>query len=189
MRHIGILGGTFDPPHIGHLMIAEEVRESIPLDEVWFMPSHEPPHKQKAIASTSERVEMVKIAIADNPYFRVETIEVNRLGKSYTFDTMELLNNEHPDTVFYFIIGADMVEYLPYWHHIDELMELMTFVGVKREGFDLNGNFRIMEVDVPLIEMSSTEIKKRVSHNRSIKYMVPESVETYMKEKLLYEAR
>ncbi|QKY69517.1 nicotinate-nucleotide adenylyltransferase [Lentibacillus sp. CBA3610] len=189
MKHIGILGGTFDPPHIGHLMIAEEVRESMDLDEVWFMPSHEPPHKQKAVAETLDRVEMAERAVAGNPHFKVETIEVNRLGKSYTFDTMKLLKKEHPDAVFYFIIGADMVEYLPRWHHIAELVNMVRFIGVKRKGYDLKSEYQVTEVDAPLIEISSTEIKRRLAHNRSIIYMVPEKVENYLKEKQLYEDR
>src|SRR5699024_3722169 len=122
MRRIGILGGTFDPPHIGHLIIAEEVRAAQNLDEVWFIPSYEPPHKHRAFVDSADRVEMVKRAIAGNPYFSINTIEVNRLGKSYTFDTMKLLKEENPDASFYFIIGADMVEYLPHWKYIDKLI-------------------------------------------------------------------
>ncbi|ALX48144.1 nicotinate-nucleotide adenylyltransferase [Lentibacillus amyloliquefaciens] len=189
MKHVGILGGTFDPPHIGHLIIAEEVRNAMSLDEIWFMPSHEPPHKQNAVADASDRAEMTERAIAGNPYFSVQTIEVNRLGKSYTFDTMKLLKEEHPDTNFYFIIGADMVEYLPHWKHVDELMDMLTFVGVKRGGYALESEYPVTEVDVPLIEISSTEIKKRLTQNKSIKYMVLETVETYLKEKHLYEGR
>ncbi|MFD1362990.1 nicotinate-nucleotide adenylyltransferase [Lentibacillus salinarum] len=189
MKRIGILGGTFDPPHIGHLLIAEEVRVAQNLDDVWFMPSHEPPHKQKANADASDRVEMAKRATAGNPHFKVNTIEVNRLGKSYTFDTMKLFNQEHPDASFYFIIGADMVEYLPNWKHIEELLELVTFVGVKREGYKLASEYPIREVDIPLMDISSTDIRTRLADKRSIKYMVPEKVEIYIKEKRLYESR
>ncbi|TFJ94052.1 nicotinate-nucleotide adenylyltransferase [Lentibacillus salicampi] len=187
MRHIGILGGTFDPPHIGHLIIAEGVRGALDLDEVWFMPSYEPPHKHKAFVDSSDRVEMVERAIAGNSYFSIHTIEVNRLGKSYTFDTMKLLHDENPDAHFYFIIGADMVEYLPHWKDIDELVKLVTFVGVNRKGYELQTDYPVMEVEVPLIELSSTEIRQRTSDHQPVKYMVPSGVETYIKENHLYE--
>ncbi|WP_164668546.1 nicotinate-nucleotide adenylyltransferase [Virgibacillus doumboii] len=187
MKHIGILGGTFDPPHIGHLIIAEEVRLALELDEVWFMPSHEPPHKQKAVVDTSDRVEMVERAVEGNPDFKIIMIEVNRLGKSYTFDTMKLLKQENPDVSFYFIIGADMVEYLPNWKHIDELMDIVRFVGVKRKGYRVESDYPITEVEIPLIEVSSTKLRKRLKDNIPVKYMVPESVENYIKEKRLYE--
>ncbi|SFA69830.1 nicotinate-nucleotide adenylyltransferase [Lentibacillus halodurans] len=189
MKHVGILGGTFDPPHIGHLIIAEQTRVALKLDEVWFMPSHKPPHKQKAVADASDRVAMTERAVAGNPHFKVDTIEVKRLGKSYTFDTMKLLNKDHPGTSFYFIIGADMVEYLPNWKDIDELVDIVTFVGVKRKGFELMSEYSVVEVDVPFVDISSTAIKRMLAHNQSIKYMVPESVEAYVKEKHLYEGR
>ncbi|SFD56095.1 nicotinate-nucleotide adenylyltransferase [Lentibacillus persicus] len=189
MKHVGILGGTFDPPHIGHLIIAEEVRTAMSLDAIWFMPSHEPPHKRNANADASDRIAMTEKAVAGNPHFSVLRIEVNRLGKSYTFDTMKLLKEEHPDTDFYFIIGADMVEYLPHWKHVNALMDMITFIGVKREGHVLKSKYPVVEVDVPVIEISSTEIRKRVMENKSIKYMVLEDVESYLKGKHLYERR
>ncbi|WP_010531057.1 nicotinate-nucleotide adenylyltransferase [Lentibacillus jeotgali] len=189
MKRIGILGGTFDPPHMGHLLIAEEVREELDLDGIWFIPSYEPPHKQQARVDSKARVEMVERAISGNSYFRINTIEVNRLGKSYTFDTMKALNDEHPDAEFYFIIGADMVEYLPHWKHIDALLDLVTFVGVKRKGYELKANYSILEVDVPLIELSSTDIRQRVLEHKSVRYMVTSGVEAYLKEKRLYEER
>ncbi|MFB4166541.1 nicotinate-nucleotide adenylyltransferase [Virgibacillus sp. JSM 102003] len=189
MKSIGILGGTFDPPHLGHLIIAEEVRMALKLDEVWFIPSQEPPHKEKAYIGAPHRVEMVNRAIDSNPSFKLNTIEVSRSGKSFTFDTMKLLTNENPDVKFYFIIGADMVEYLPKWNHINDLVDMVKFVGVKRQGYKLNSKFPIIEVDIPLIEISSTNIKERLNNNMTIKYMVPEAVENYIKGKQLYEKR
>ncbi|TMN21020.1 nicotinate-nucleotide adenylyltransferase [Lentibacillus cibarius] len=189
MKHVGILGGTFDPPHIGHLIVAEEVRVALELDEVWLMPSSEPPHKQTAAANGEQRVKMAKNAIIGNHYFKVNTIEMSRSGKSYTYDTIKLLMDEHPDISFYFIIGADMVEYLPHWKQIDELMEMIQFVGVKRKGFRLESDYPIIEIDIPLIDISSTDVKKRLASGRSIKYLVPESVETFIKENHLYEER
>ncbi|WP_163970063.1 nicotinate-nucleotide adenylyltransferase [Oceanobacillus halotolerans] len=187
MKQIGILGGTFDPPHIGHLIIAEEVRLALSLEQVWFMPSNIPPHKEKAKIDAQDRVKMVRLATENNPNFVVNTIEIERLGKSYTFDTMKILKNEHPDKEFYFIIGADMVEYLPKWQSIDQLMELVKFIGVKRYEHDLKTNYPIIEVSVPTIEVSSTGLRKRLANRQSVRYFIPDKVEAYIKEKHLYE--
>src|SRR5690625_2565031 len=166
MRRIGILGGTFDPPHLGHLLIAEEVRIALELEEVWFIPTYVPPHKQEATTGVDERINMVQQSIQSNESFKVNTIEVERLGKSYTFDTMSILKEEHPDTAFFFIIGADMVEYLPHWNQIDQLMDLVTFVGVKRSGYQLNTDYPVVEVDIPMVDISSTFIRKRLAGNK-----------------------
>lgn len=189
MKRIGILGGTFDPPHLGHLLIAEEVRIALELEEVWFIPTYVPPHKEEATTGVSERKNMVKQAIDRNDSFKVNTIEVDRLGKSYTFDTMRILKEEHPDTEFFFIIGADMVEYLPHWNEIDQLIDLVTFVGVKRSGYQLNSDYPVVEVDVPMIDISSTFIRERLAVGKTVTYLIPESVYSYIKENLLYENR
>lgn len=189
MRRIGILGGTFDPPHLGHLIIAEEVRLALGLEEIWFIPSQEPPHKNNAFTSAVTRVEMVQKAIEGNSYFKLNTIEVDRLGRSYTSDTLKLLKNEHPDDSFYFIIGADMVEYLPKWYNINELLEMVSFVGVKRIGSELETPYSIKMVDIPYMEISSTMIRERICKSSSVKYYLPEAVIRYIKEKRLYEER
>ncbi|GGA68891.1 nicotinate-nucleotide adenylyltransferase [Ornithinibacillus halotolerans] len=187
MKRIGILGGTFDPPHIGHLIIAEEVNQALDLDEIWFIPTYEPPHKGRASVSVENRIEMLKLAIADNESFKLNTIEVDREGKSYTYDTMLLLTNKYPDSEFYFIIGADMVEYLPNWYKIDELMKLVTFIGVKRSGYSLNTTYPIREVEIPMVDISSSLIRKRQKEKGTIQYLVPKSVYTYIKEHSFYE--
>ncbi|MEN1969334.1 nicotinate-nucleotide adenylyltransferase [Lentibacillus sp. N15] len=187
MKRVGILGGTFDPPHIGHLLIAEEVKNQLDLAEVWFIPSYEPPHKRVARTSTTDRMNMVQQAIASNHSFRMNTIEIDRLGKSYTFDTIKMLNDTYPDTTFYFIIGADMVEYLPKWKHIDELMSIVTFVGVGRNGYHLQTAYPVVTLDIPMIDVSSTMIRERIKANQSVKYLLPENVERYIKGKRLYE--
>lgn len=186
MRKIGILGGTFDPPHMGHLVIAEEVRLALSLDEVWFVPTNEPPHKEKAMTATGDRVNMLEKAIRSNVAFKVNTIEVERSGKSYTIDTMKELTNCNPEVVFYFIIGADMVESLPNWIKINELMDLVTFVGVKRAGYQLHSNYPMIQVEIPLIDISSTLIRNRLNNNQSVNYLIPEEVYTYIKERQLY---
>lgn len=187
MKQIGILGGTFDPPHLGHLIIAETVRTVLKLDEIWFMPANEPPHKTKAKSTRKNRVKMLELAIEDNKYFKMNDIEMKRLGKSFTFDTMNILIDEHPTCEFFFIIGADMVEYLPNWDSIDELVHLVKFVGVQREGYDLYSEYPVIKVDIPMIDISSTMIRKHLATHRSIKYLIPDSVDAYIKEHKLYE--
>ncbi|MEW9675831.1 nicotinate-nucleotide adenylyltransferase [Lentibacillus sp. L22] len=186
MKRVGILGGTFDPPHLGHLLIAEEVKNQLGLTEIWFIPSYEPPHKQKARSSAKDRMQMLKRAIASNHQFKLNTVEIDRLGKSYTFDTMKMLHDTYPDIEFYFIIGADMVEYLPKWHRIDELLNIVKFVGVKRSGYKLDTEYPVLIVDIPMIDVSSTLIRERIKANQSIKYLLPEVVESYIKGKRLY---
>jgi len=187
MKHIGILGGTFDPPHIGHLIIAEEVRLALKLEEIWFVPTYLPPHKNEPGTFVNHRINMLEKALYTNPFFYINTIEIERLGKSYTFDTMRVLKEEDPDTEFYFIIGADMVEYLPHWHKINELIHMVQFVGVNRKGYHLDSDYPIIETDIPLIEVSSTMLRKRLENNQSVKYIVPDEVYTYIKENKLYE--
>lgn len=189
MRRVGILGGTFDPPHLGHLIIAEEVRIELELEEIWFIPSYTPPHKDEAKTSATDRITMIRKAIKSNPYFKVNTIEIERSGKSYTFDTMKALREENKDIEFYFIIGADMVEYLPNWNRIEELIHLVTFVGVKRSGYLLNSTYPVMEVDIPMIDISSTMIRNRLANKDGVQYFIVDPVYSFIKEKQLYENR
>ncbi len=184
MRKIGILGGTFDPPHLGHLLIANEVLNSLNLEEIWFMPNREPPHKKKSgFLSDAERVKLLELAIADHPCFRLETIELERPGPSYTYDTILLLKRRHPDADFYFIIGADMIEYLPKWHKISELVHLIKFVGVGRPEYATESPYPIIYVDVPEFAVSSSMIRERVREGKTIRYLVPESVRKYIEGK------
>lgn len=186
MRKIGILGGTFDPPHIGHLVMAEEVYQKLSLDEIWFIPSAEPPHKDEAKVLAQDRLEMLSVATSDVDYFKINTIELDRKGKSYTIDTIQSLQASYPKDQFYFIIGADMVEYLPHWHKIDQLVEMIQFVGVKRPDFEIKSPYPVIALDTPVIEVSSTMIRERLKKNQSIRYLVPKPVLTVIKEKGLY---
>ncbi|RDW21737.1 nicotinate-nucleotide adenylyltransferase [Oceanobacillus chungangensis] len=186
MRRIGILGGTFDPPHLGHLLIAEEVRLTLDLEEIWFIPTYTPPHKDEAKTSATDRINMLDKALGSNPFFKINTIEVERLGKSYTFDTMIMLTEEFPEDEFYFIIGADMVEYLPNWHKIEELVNIVQFVGVKRSGYKLQTEYPVIEVEIPLIDISSSMLRERLRSQQSVKYLVPDVVTNYIREKALY---
>ncbi|MBD1382072.1 nicotinate-nucleotide adenylyltransferase [Metabacillus arenae] len=188
MNKIGILGGTFDPPHYGHLLIASEVLSSLKLDQIWFMPNHTPPHKLNGAHSASaHRVKMIEKAIEGNQSFKVQTIELEREGRSYTYDTMMLLKESYPDTSFYFIIGADMIEYLPKWHKINQLLNIVTFVGVLRPGYKSETNYPVFMVKVPQFDVSSTMIRERIINRMQTNYLLPDSVISYIKENKLYE--
>lgn len=186
MRKIGILGGTFNPPHLGHLIIAEHVRDELALEEIWFVPTYISPHKEKLNISVKHRLNMLRKAIEGNKYFFINEIEINRAGTSYTIDTITSLTKQYPNDEFYFIIGADMVEYLPNWKRIEELISLVTFVGVNRRHHSLSSRYPVKNVDVPLIDISSTEIRARIKQNKSIKYLVPNNVQQYIEENRLY---
>ncbi|WP_409301805.1 nicotinate-nucleotide adenylyltransferase [Peribacillus sp. SCS-155] len=189
MKKIGILGGTFDPPHIGHLIVANEVFHALQLDEIRFMPNHTPPHKRKTNkVSDSDRLNMLKIAVKDHPGFFVEEIELHRDGASFTYDTMVELNSLEPESSFYFIIGADMIEYLPKWHKIDELLQLVQFVGVKRPTYNDVTEYPVRMVDIPEMVISSSMIRDKIWNRQTIKYLLPDSVIKYIEENHLYES-
>nr|WP_108669577.1 nicotinate-nucleotide adenylyltransferase [Peribacillus acanthi] len=188
-KNIGILGGTFDPPHIGHLIIANEVMHTLGLDEIRFMPNSVPPHKEKTQKiSNQARLDMLELAIKSNGQFRVEAIELDREGPSYTYDTIRLLLQQEPDLNIHFIIGADMIEYLPKWFKIDELVTMVQFVGVKRPSYNEVSPYPIQLVQTPELVISSSMIRSRLNLGKSIRYLVPEQVETYIKENGLYES-
>ncbi|MDQ0481556.1 nicotinate-nucleotide adenylyltransferase [Guptibacillus hwajinpoensis] len=187
---VGLLGGTFDPPHLGHLALAQGVLETCELDEVWFMPSHRPPHKNGSdITENHHRVEMVQRAIEGNPKFKVTLIEFERNGRSFTIDTIEILKANYPDIDFHFIIGGDMIEDLPNWHRIDELSKMISFIGVNRPGYHPDKEqYEVSLIDVPQIDLSSSEIRRDLSFGKSGRYLLPESVRILIEEKGLYES-
>lgn len=186
MKNIGILGGTFDPIHIGHLLMAEEVYKQLQFDEIWFIPSYTPPHKADATIAGEHRLKMVELAIQDNDHFRVLDIELTRKEKSYTIHTIQELKQLYPSNQFYFIIGADMVEFLPNWYKIDELVKMVQFVGVKRPGYERKTIYPIIEADVPQIDISSTVLRNRLNNGELPRYWLPEKVRDYIRENRLY---
>lgn len=191
---IGIMGGTFDPIHTGHLVAAETALEEAGLDEVWFMPANIPPHKPNPpLASADQRLEMVRLAIDSHPSYRAVDVELTRGGTSYTYDTVARLQQLYPDHRFHYIIGADMVMYLPKWHQIEKLSEMVTFLGVGRPGFDIDLEAlpshlrsRIKLMTMPAMEISSTDIRERIRNGRSIRYRVPDSVRLYIERSGIY---
>ncbi|CAI3353123.1 MAG: nicotinate-nucleotide adenylyltransferase [Enterococcus cecorum] len=186
-KQVGILGGNFNPVHNQHLLIADQVGTALNLEKVYLMPEYLPPHvDEKDTIEAEHRLNMLKLAIADNPLFDIEQAELQRKGKSYTYDTMKALIAQNPNTDYYFIIGGDMVEYLPKWYKIDELVEMVQFVGVKRPGYRIDTLYPIIWIDAPMMDLSSSLIRKKIAQGCSIRYLVPEAVRNYILEKGLY---
>lgn len=186
-KQVGLLGGNFNPVHLAHLVIADQVQQQLGLDEVYLMPTYLPPHvDEKQTISSEHRLAMLELAIADNPFLKVEPLELIRKGKSYTYDTMKTLTEKNPDVDYYFIIGGDMVEYLPKWYKINELLQLTQFVGIRRPNYSTVTDYPIIWVDVPQMDISSTLIRQKIKNGCSTRYLLPDSVIDYIHEKGLY---
>ncbi len=196
---IGIMGGTFDPIHFGHLRMAETVREIFRLDKILFIPSARPPHKvEKNVTPELYRLMMTFLATQSNENFQVSPMEILREGLSYTLDTMNQLEKKFgADTELFFIIGADSMIDLPKWHKAQELVSKVHFIATTRPGVVVNlaevkkffGNAakNIHQVEIAGLEISSTDIRERVKNSKSIKYLVPEVVEDYIVKEGLYK--
>ena len=195
---VGVLGGTFDPIHIGHLAAAEEVRVRLDLERVVFVPAGLPPHKLHLNVTTAEhRSNMVQLAIADNPYFVVSRVDMDRFGPSYTVDTAKLLHDEYgPEAELYLIMGSDSLAELLTWHKPERLIRLCRIVALTRPGYRVNlkelnhllpgAIARVQLLEMPLLEISGTDLQRRVRMGLSIKYLVPPAVEAYIHQHGLY---
>lgn len=206
MKSIALFGGTFNPIHYGHLAIAEEVRTKYNLDKVIFVPTNQPPHKDPAdLADAKKRYIMAYLATVSNPCFDVSTFEVDRGGKSYTIDTVRHFHHFFGGEVdLYFIVGADMLMEISTWKNIEELLKTCRFIVVPRPGYDIqkifNHHFLASEnysvstellenvrvEDMAMLDISATNIRRRVKEWKSIKYLVPESVEQFIHNQQLY---
>ena len=187
-KQVGILGGNFNPVHNAHLVVADQVRQQLGLDKVLLMPEYEPPHVDaKGTIAENHRLKMLELAIEGIEGLEIETIELERKGISYTYDTMLLLNERDPDTDYYFIIGADMVDYLPKWHRIDELVEIVQFVGVQRPRYKAGTSYPVIWVDVPLMDISSSMVRDFLAKGRTPNFMLPKPVLDYIKKEGLYQ--
>ena len=187
-KQVGILGGNFNPVHNAHLVVADQVRQQLGLDKVLLMPEYLPPHVDtKGTIAEHHRLKMLELAIEGIEGLEIETIELERKGISYTYDTMLLLNERDPDTDYYFIIGADMVDYLPKWHRIDELVEIVQFVGVQRPRYKAGTSYPVIWVDVPLMDISSSMVRDFVAKDRTPNFMLPKPVLDYIKKEGLYQ--
>ena len=187
-KQVGILGGNFNPVHNAHVVVADLVRQQLGLDKVLLMPEYLPPHVDaKGTIAEHHRLKMLELAIEGIEGLEIETIELERKGISYTYDTMLLLNERDPDTDYYFIIGADMVDYLPKWHRIDELVEIVQFVGVQRPRYKAGTSYPVIWVDVPLMDISSSMVRDFVAKGRTPNFMLPKPVLDYIKKEGLYQ--
>ncbi|MBE3588342.1 MAG: nicotinate-nucleotide adenylyltransferase [Thermoanaerobacteraceae bacterium] len=199
IKRLGIMGGTFDPIHYGHLVAAEGARHAFQLEKVIFIPAGRPPHKTgRQISSAHHRWIMTELAVASNPFFDTSTLEVDRPGYSYTIDTVREVRDLYPGAEIYFITGADAVLEILGWKNVDELLTMCWFIAATRPGYPL-GNLRrrlsgiapapmnrIITMEVPALAISSTEIRTRVQEGRPIKYLLPEPVEAYILNRGLY---
>ena len=196
---VGIFGGTFDPIHMGHLVLAEQCREQCQLDEVWFVPAAEPPHKLMAsISSAKTRCEMIEFAIAGHSSFRLNTSELERPGPSFTVTTLEQFQSEEVSRELFLLIGADSLRDLPHWRNPSRILELATVVAVNRGDRPLPdrsalravvgsaADDRIRIATMPGIDLSATDIRRRVRDGQSIRYLVPRAVEMYISQHGLF---
>jgi len=190
MQRIGILGGTFNPVHVGHLAVAQAAKEKCALDRVYFVPCYSPPHKNvRGLAPARHRYEMVRLAIRRNTAFKISDFEIKKKGKSYSIDTVRYFCKKFPTgTKFFFILGEDWAGDLGSWHKIDELVKLVTFVVFNRPGHK-PGRSRIKyrAVATAGIDVSASGIRQMIREGQSARYFIEESVRKYIQKKRLYK--
>lgn len=211
--HIAIMGGTFNPIHLGHLRIPEEVREYLNIDQILFIPTFMPPHKNNgSLISPEDRLEMVKLAIKDNPNFQVSDMEIKRGGRSYSIETLQALQKEMPEAEISFIVGTDSFNEITTWCEYERLFELANFIVVPRHGYPVkkiaevlpdktarqwtydpekdayahkNGK-TVTYLKTTLMDISASDIRQRLKEGRTIRYLMPQDVEKYIMGKGLY---
>lgn len=201
MRHkVGIMGGTFNPVHIAHLILAEQCLEQFRLDNILFIPTGHPPHKDgDQVVEAVHRAAMVKLSIAGNPRFHYSDIEIQRNGYSYTTDTLQELHRLYPDTDFFFIMGADSLYYLEKWYEPQRILELATIVVANRDEHrkaDLDERIRwlteqfggkILGLRVPSLDISSKYIRSQIAAGNSVRYYIVDEVRQYIEKHALYQ--
>lgn len=198
---LGIFGGTFDPVHYGHLLLAETCREQCQLDQVWFLPAAVPPHKrERELTAAARRVEMLELAIGGHEPFRVCRLEAERGGVNYTAQTLATIHAQQPDTTLYFLMGADSLRDLPTWYEPQRICELAIVVAVRRAGAP-EPNFTALQgiasperlalmqrsqVEMPILDLSSTDLRRRAATQASLRFRTPRAVEKYIETHALY---
>jgi nicotinate-nucleotide adenylyltransferase len=200
---IGIFGGTFDPIHYGHLILAEQCREQGQLDEVWLVPAPRPPHKgEHAMTRFEQRVEMLALAIAGNPAFRIDELENERSGASYTAETLAELHRRHPAHEFFLLVGSDTLRDLPHWREPQRVVQLASLLVMHRPNNEVMPveelrtrlqlpeatPLRVEVVETPLIDIASRDLRRRAAAGHSLRYFLPRAVEIYIQDKKLYRA-
>ena len=197
---VGVFGGTFDPIHTGHLILAEQCREQGRLEEVLFVPAPRPPHKPQPIARFDQRVEMLALALAGNPTFRIDEIEKDRDGPSYTVDTLAELRRRRPGDDFWLLVGGDTIRDLHVWYEPRRLLEMAGLLVMARPGSPIPdrdelgarvglpaGAVRLKLVDAPQIDIASRDLRRRAAEGRSLRYLLPRAVECYVHDRRLYQ--
>ncbi|MCV7027458.1 nicotinate-nucleotide adenylyltransferase [Mycolicibacterium novocastrense] len=196
-RRLGVMGGTFDPIHNGHLVAASEVADLFGLDEVVFVPTGQPWQKDRDVTAAEDRYLMTVIATASNPRFSVSRVDIDRSGPTYTKDTLLDLHALNPDADLFFITGADALASILTWQNWEDMFAIASFVGVSRPGYELDGKHiaaaikelpddALRLVEVPALAISSTDCRKRAEENRPIWYLVPDGVVQYVAKRRLY---
>lgn len=198
---LGIFGGSFDPIHFGHLLLAESCREQARLDQVWFVPAAVSPHKQEGpVASAGQRIDMLRLATGGHEAFRVSAMEIDRGGVSYTVDTLEAIHREQPDAELFLLMGADSLADLPTWRDPRRICELAIPLAVRRAGareldYDVLAALisperleliRSQRVEMPVIDLSASDLRRRASVGQSLRYRTPRAVEKYIEAQGLY---
>lgn len=197
---LGLYGGTFDPIHLGHLILAEQCREACRLDRVWLIATGSPPHKPDGRTPVGHRLEMVRIAIAGHPAFAASDIEAKRPGPHYSVETLEAIRRDRPDDELFFLIGADSLADLPSWRAPERIAQLATIVVVNRPGLEEidptrfpdfgPGTHPLAWVSIPPVGIASSDLRRRMAEGRSVRYQIPRGVEAYIEAHGLYrEAR
>ncbi len=198
---IGVFGGTFDPVHYGHLILGEQAREQVRLDQVWFVPAAQPPHKAgRPVTPFRHRAEMLHLAVAGYEPFRVDELESERPGPSFTADTLDELNRRHPGHEWFLLVGSDTLAELPTWHDPAGVVRRAALVVMVRAGggvapadevharlgLPADVALRMHVIQAPLVDLSASDLRRRVAEGRSVRYLLPRAVECYVEEKHLY---
>jgi len=202
VQRIGILGGTFDPPQMGHLILGEYTREALPLDHVLFVPVADHPQKLDSTRQPIEhRLAMLKLAVEDNPNFSISTVDIDRPGPHYSADTVQIIQQQHPDAELYFVMGGDNLRNLPTWKRAKELYESCRLAVMKRADEDIAPDMhqdifpglagKVDMIDVPLLSiwLSSTHVVERIKNGKSIRYLVPDKVLDYIHREGIYSSK
>jgi nicotinate-nucleotide adenylyltransferase len=195
MKRVGIFGGTFDPIHNGHLQVAEDVRKSLKMEKILFVPSYLPPHKMgKKVTEAKLRFEMVSLALEEHPHFKISEFEFQKEGISYTVETLNALKKSNPDAELFLIMGVDQLLEMDSWKEPDKIFQMSSVVVIGRPGYrreeieNLDWHSKILWVDVTPVEISSSLIRKKVQQGESVQGLVPKQVEELIIEKGLYKA-
>lgn len=198
MQRIGMLGGTFDPPHIGHLVLADCALESLGLDELYFIPAADPPHKQRSTRLPIEqRLPMLECALTLDPRFKLSRVDIDRAGPHYTVDTVRIFRNLYPTADLYFVMGSDSLRDLPLWYRPAELIRLCKLAVMRRPNAEVTPDMhasmlpdlaeRVVFIDAPRLDISSTEIAQRLRQGKTVRYLVPQPVLEYIESGNIYQ--